>query len=407
MSYVTFLSRRFAGGARMNGFVSFIVGVAIIGVMLGTTALVLSLSIIAGFEKQLQANIIALTAEIEVRGFQHKPLLHAVEASEFMHDSIPGITTIAPFVAREAIVKSHAGIEGVMLKGIDPAYDISHLSRHIVSGTFRLQSPDGTLPSILIGKRLAEKLMVDAGDSIAIFSLDGVPTPMNPARVDKVVIAGLYETGFGEFDEIYVYTGLGTAQMMLDLPPGAVTGFDVMAANPESIDTVAAQIEHVMGYPYYALTMYDMYPNIFAWIDLQKKPIPIVLGLIVIVAAFNIVATLLMIVLEKTHAIGILKTLGATSAEVRRLFLAQGIVISTLGVLLGDALGWLMCFIQQTYHVVTLKSDIYFMSWVPIDMHFTTFVLVSAGAFLLGLAATYVPARIASRLFPLQALRFR
>jgi len=406
VSYITFLTRRYASGGRKSGFVSFITSVAIIGVMLGTLALNISLSVIAGFEKQLQANVVALTAEIEVRGFQRKPLTNYIAATKFMHDSIPGIRAIAPFAMREAIIKSRTSIEGIMLKGIDSAHDLTNINNHIVAGAFRLNSAAGALPTIIIGKRLAEKLLVSAGDSLVIFTLDGVPSPMNPARVDKAVIAGLYETGFGDFDDLFVYTGLASAQKMLALPPGSVSGFNIMAAQPDSIASVAANIESIMGYPYYALTMYDMYPNIFAWIELQKKPIPIVLGLIVIVAAFNIVATMLMIVLEKTHTIGILKTLGATAGDVRRLFLTQGIVISSLGVALGDAFGWALCAIQQTYHVVTLKSDIYFMSWAPIDMHLSMFVLVSIIALALGLAATYIPARIASRLLPLQALRF-
>lgn len=374
--------------------------------MLGTAALNVALSVISGFEQQLQGSIISFTSEIEVRGFQAKPLPDYLNALQRMHDSIPGITAVAPFALREVIVRSHSGIEGILLKGVDTAHMLTTVNKHMTDGKFLLDAPPHGLATVVLGKRLAEKMNVNVGDSIVVFSLSGIPSPLNPARVDKLVVAGLYETGFSDYDDLYGYTPLSAAQQMFELPAGAVSGFDVMTDGQDSLSTTADRIEHTMGYPYYALTMYDLYPNIFAWIDLQKVLVPVVIGLIIIVASFNIVATLLMIVLEKTHTIGILKTLGATASGVRRIFLSQGIFIGAVGVLSGDVLGFILCFIQQTYHVIHLKSDVYFMSYAPIDMHVTSFIAVSAMAFALSLAATYIPARIASRLVPLQALRF-
>lgn len=406
MSYVSFLSRRYASAGRSNKFVSFIVLVAVIGVMLGTAALNIALSVISGFEKQLQSSIVSFTSEIEVRGFQSKPLPEYVNALQRMHDSIPGVQAVGPFALREVIIRSHAGIEGIILKGLDTAHMVTTVNKHMTDGKFFLDAPPHGLATVVIGKRLAEKLDINVGDSVVVFSLSGVPSPLNPARVDKLVVSGFYETGYAEYDDIYAYTALPAAQQMFDLPAGSVSGFDVMTGSTDSLSAIADHIEHTMGYPYYALTMYDLYPSIFAWIDLQKQLIPIVLGLIIIVASFNIIATLLMIVLEKTHAIGILKTLGATASGVRRIFLSQGIFIGVVGIISGDVLGFVLCYIQQSYHIIKLKSDVYFMNYAPIDMHLSSFIIVSLIAFALSLAATYVPARIASRLVPLQALRF-
>jgi lipoprotein-releasing system permease protein len=388
---------------RATPFVSFIIAVAVIGVMLGTAALNVAMSVIQGFEARLAENIVAFTGEIEVQGFQRQPLRDYTSATARIA-AIPGIRTAAPFIAREVIVRGKGGIEGVFLKGIDPANDITGIAAHVIAGSWSF-TRNGKSAAV-IGKRLAEKLGVGVGDSILLIPINGVPSPDEPVRLSRVGIAGLYETGFSEYDDLYAYVALPDAQRLMQLPPDVVSGFDVRTRGGMSLDTLAIEIEREMGYPFYARTMYEMYPGIFAWIELQKKPVPIVLGLIVIVAAFNVIATLLMIVLEKTHAVGILKTLGARQRDIRAIFLRQGAIVAIAGVVLGDGLGYLICWLQQTYHIVTLKSDVYFMSVAPIEMQWSSFAIVSVLAGALCILAAAIPARIASRLTPVKALRF-
>ncbi len=403
MSATGFIVRRYLRAGRATRFVSFIIAVAVIGVMLGTAALNVALSVIQGFEARLAENIVAFTGEIEVQGFQRQHLHHYREAAARLR-TLPGIRIAAPFVAREVIVRGREGIEGVFMKGIDPATDITGMAGRVVDGAWTF-ARDGR-PATVIGRKLAERLGVRVGDSILVVPITGVPTADEPVHLSRMRVAGLYETGFSEYDDLYAYVALHDAQRLLQLPQDAVSGFDIRTRGAVPLDTIATSIEATMGYPYYARTMYEMYPGIFAWIELQKKPIPVVLGLIVIVAAFNVIATLLMIVLEKTHAVGILKTLGATRAQIRAIFVRQGIVVAIAGVALGDALGYALCWIQQTYHVVTLKSDVYFMSVAPIEMRWTSFAIVSVIAAALCVAAAIVPARIAARLTPVRALRF-
>lgn len=406
MPYTSFLSRRYLRAGRATPFLSFIVIVAIAGITLGTAALNVALSVIYGFETQLRANIVTFIGEIEVQDFQSRPLPHYRAALKTMRDSVPGVRAVSAFAARQVIVRTPLGVEGVMLKGIDAATDVSRVRSHMAAGTFAFPAlPNGTIPLVL-GKRLAEKLGCAMGDSLVIFPLNTIPGMDASVALFRGRVVGVYETGFAQYDDIFVYTAIGDAQRVFDLSPDAASGFDVVTTGTDSLPRVAQRIEEAMGYPYYAVTMYERHPDVFAWIELQKEPVPVVMGLIIIVAAFNCVATLLMIVLEKTHAIGILKTLGATRRDIRRIFLVQGAFIGVTGVVLGDLLGFGLCWLQQTYHVIHLKADIYFMSSAPIDMRPEAFIMVSVIAFVLCVVATAVPAQIASRLLPLKALKF-
>jgi lipoprotein-releasing system permease protein len=220
------------------------------------------------------------------------------------------------------------------------------------------------------------------------------------------VVTGIYETGMSEYDDLYGYTNMKSASYLFDMPSDNVTGFDVMVKDMKEIGATSDTLQNVLGYPYYPRTMYQMYRNLFAWIQLQKKPIPIIIALIIIVATFNIVGTLLMIVLEKMNAVGVLKTLGATRGAITRIFLAQGAFIGALGTLLGSGLSYVLLEIQKRYDVIHIPGNVYFMNTVPVSMHAADFILIGGVAFTLSLLASYLPARAAASLDPLESVRF-
>jgi lipoprotein-releasing system permease protein len=180
----------------------------------------------------------------------------------------------------------------------------------------------------------------------------------------------------------------------------------VMAKDISLARTAAENINKTLRYPHYTLSVYDLYNTIFAWIELQRKPIPIVLGLIVLVAAFNVISTLLIIVVEKTHSIGVLRTLGAKPGSIAQIFITEGLVISMIGVLVGNLFAFVVSLLQSNYDIMKLKSDVYFMSSVPIDIRWEHYAIVSAIAIAIALCSTLIPARIASRILPLKALKF-
>jgi lipoprotein-releasing system permease protein len=280
--------------------------------------------------------------------------------------------------------------------------------RKVVKGTsFTSLTPD-SLPPIIISKGVARELGTDVGKSIVAFRFhEGMSSREDIlANLRRFRVIGIYETGMTEYDNTLAYTTLTAGQEFVGYTPKQITGFLVMANDISESRAVTEKINNTLRYPYFATSVYDIYQTIFAWIELQKKPIPIILGLIIIVAAFNIISTLLIMVIEKTRSVGVLKTLGATNGGVAQIFLGEGLSISIMGVLCGNVLGFVICFLQREFHFFKLKSEIYFMASVPISIEWQHYVIVSVIAIVISVAATLIPARIASRILPLKALKF-
>lgn len=411
MAYTSFVARRLAQSRSHNRFVSFITVFAVIGLAIGTMALLITVSILNGFQKQITKNVSDFTSNIEIRGFEDVPLPDYKTVLPKIA-SQQNVKSVSPFAAHEAMIRVHRShrvnapsTDGILLKGILPQYDNSGLRKEIRSGKYDL-SEQGNMSPLLIGEKLARRLDVAVGDTVFVFGIEGLPSPLNPPKVRSFVITGIYQTGMSEYDDIYGYTNLSSAAYLFNLPPGSVTGYDVMVDNLSTIGATSRHLELYLGYPYYPRTMYQMYRNLFAWIQLQKKPIPIVIALIIIVAAFNIVGTLLMIVLEKMNAVGVLKTLGATRRSITRIFVLQGAFIGAAGTLIGSSLAYLVLEIQQRFHLIHIPGDVYFMNTIPVSMHWTDFLVIGGIAFVLSLLASYLPARTAAGFDPLESVRY-
>ena len=295
-------------------------------------------------------------------------------------------------------------MDGILLKGIDTQRDVSQTRKYIVEGNYDLVRDPGSLPKIVLGRKLASRLSLHAGDKVAVFGV-GQGIDRSQMKVMQFMISGIYESGMSEYDDVFAFTDLADGQKIFQCGD-AVTGLEVLVANTNSLDQVADSIQELLGYPYYARTMYQTYRNLFSWIELQKKPIPIILGLVTIVATVNIIGTLLMMVLDKTRDIGVLMSIGATRWVVARIFLRQGLVISAIGTFLGNALALAVCSAQMEFKFFSLPSDIYFMSSVPVLLRVEDFLLVSVISIGLSMVCALIPARLASRLLPVNAIRF-
>lgn len=401
------LARRYLAPSRRNRFVSFITAIAVLGVMFGTAALLISLSILEGFDQTLRSNMIAFTGHIRIEPHSkhHLPGYRNVVAT--IATRVPGVRAISPFVSREVIIRSRAGLEGVELKGIVPDKDVSTIRAHLVRGRFDVVSKEGEAPSIVIGERLADKLRLTIGDSVVIFGPNGVPSPENPPVVEQFVVRGTYRTGMAEYDDLFTYTSLETAQHLFEYSPDDVSGYDVLVHDITRAEEVARTLDTALGFPHYPRTVFQIFQSVFAWLDLQRKPIPIVLALISVVAAFNIVSTLLMVVLEKTESIGVLSTLGARPTGIMAVFIGQGLLIGAVGTFLGSVLSLLFMFVQTTYKPFSLDAEIYFVDAVPVVFSAAQYAIVIGVSLVLCVLSTVVPALVAARLRPVDALRFR
>lgn len=404
MSYSSLIARRYFRSRQNDGFLSFISMIAIAGVMLGSATLIIALSVLGGFEKEITEKLIGFTSHVQIVGFQNQPLKDYPATLKVIQNNIPEVVGVEAYVAKEALIRSRENIDGILLKGLDPASDVSAARKYIVDGVFDLEKGRGSPAKIVLGRRLAVRLGVQPGDKVTVFGL-GRAVEQGQMRVMQFVVSGLYESGMAEYDDVYAFTGIAEAQTIFQLGE-AVTGYDILLVNADSAGAVAGRVQDMLGYPHYARTVFQSYRNIFSWIELQKQPIPIILGLIIVVATVNVIGTLLMMVLSKTKEVGILMSMGATSWGVTRIFLRQGLSIAIIGTIAGNVLAFALCSAQQELRFFSLPSDIYFMTSVPILLKWEYFVFVSGISIILCIMSSYIPARLAARLDPVRALRF-
>jgi len=293
----------------------------------------------------------------------------------------------------------------VLIKGVDPKNDISAARRRLVEGTYGLESREKGVERVIIGRRLAEKLEVGLGQRVLLLSLGGPSLSLSQTRVMQFEIVGLYETGMADYDESYVYINIKDAQRLFGVGP-MVSGFDILVSDLDQLNVLTARIPEELGYPYYARTTFQMNRNLFTWIELQKKPIPIIIGLIVVVATVNIIGTLLMMVMEKSKEIGILRTIGTDRKKIMRIFLIQGMFIGLVGTIFGNILAFVLCWLELKYSLISLPPGIYYMTHVPIDLNLASFVIVSALTLLMCFLSSLIPSRLAAKRDPINMIRF-
>jgi len=402
LSVEWFIAKRFLQSQRKGGTLSFITVFSILGITLGTATLIITLSILSGFEKEIKDKVIAFVTHIQVTGFQGKSLPEIRTMTEKLQKEFSEIQSVTPFVAKEGMIRSKHSVEGIYLKGIENTNEYPALKKYLVEGT-QVQ-PSGKSKELIIGKKLATKLNVAIGEKVVVFGISVEKELIQP-KVKQFIVSGIYESGMSEYDDIYAFTELTIAQELFSMKD-ELSGYEISVRDISSVYAVSKNISESLGYPYHVTTMFRLYRNLFSWIELQKKLSPLLLVLIIVVATVNILGMLLMFVLEKVKAIGILSTMGATSTHVRRIFFYQGIMISVFGIVLGNMLGALLCLLQWKFHIISLPSDIYFMSAVPIEFQAGNFLLVSFAAFVLALATTWLPSRAASKINTISAIRF-
>ncbi|MDP2885625.1 MAG: ABC transporter permease [Ignavibacteria bacterium] len=405
MPFSVFIALRYLRSRRHRGFISFITFIAVIGVTLGVAALIITLSVLGGFEHTIKENVISFTAHLQLISFQNQLLPNPNKTMEVVLSEYPEIKSIAPYLSREGMIRSASTTDGVLIKGIDPRNDISAAKTRMVDGLYILEPRERGVEGIILGRRLAQKLEVRVGDRVLLMSLGGSSVTLSQTRVMQFEVRGLYETGMAEYDETYIYVNLKNAQRLFAVGP-MVSGFDILVHDLDSLENIAQRLPERLGYPYYARTTYQMNRNLFTWIELQKKPIPIIIGLIIIVATVNIIGTLLMMVMEKGKEIGILRALGTDRKKLTGIFLAQGMFIAIVGVILGNGIAFLLCWLELHYRIISLPSGIYFMSHVPIDLNPINFLLVSLLALLMCFLSSIIPSRIAARCDPIRIIKF-
>jgi lipoprotein-releasing system permease protein len=404
MFFPYFVSRKFTFSKKESKFISFISAISVTGIALGVATLVIALSILNGFEQTITGKIVDFDSHIKIVSYRttlpaYKEIMPVI--AEWTGDYL---REISPYAAKLSIISSRKIREGVNVKGLLPEHGRS-IEENITEGEFLLTAGDKA--SVIIGKKLANKLRVKEGDRLTVFALanDELPSPENMPNIKRFTVSGIFESGMAEYDDLNVYIHLDEAQELFGIGDN-ITGYDITLNNTAKIDSLTEVLAASLRYPHSVRSIYQIHRNIFTWIELQKKPIPIVLALIILVAVFNIIGTLLMVVLEKTNAVGVLKSIGATGGQVISIFLLQGIFLALIGIAAGNILAFALLEIQQTYEIISIPSSVYFMTTIPIKMTWQIFAGVSAVTFILCILASTIPSYIASKISPVTSLRF-
>lgn len=401
-----FIAKKYISNKQSSKFLSLVSVISVIGIAIGTAVLIIALTILNGFEEIVAQKIVNFNSHIKITAFGNRNLPDSDVIKSEITQKIGGdFHSISEFISKLGIIKSRTLSEGVTIVGIDTETDNTNIDEYIVEGNYELDSEE--IKQIIIGKKLSEKINTSINDKITIFSLkrDELPDADNPPAIEQYIISGIFESGMAEYDDMNVYISLSNAKELFETY-NSISGYNIRLNNVDSIDSTAKALQDLLGYPYYVRTIFQVHQNIFTWLDLQKEPIPIILGLIIVVAIFNIVGTMLMIVLERTSSIGVLKAIGFTKKKILQIFFVQGVFLGLLGITIGCILALVLSYLQLQFNLITLPSSIYFISTVPISIDIENYLIVAGIGLVLSLLASLIPSYVASRMNIISSIRF-
>ena len=419
MSYELFIGLRYLKAKRRHGFISVITLISILGIMVGVMALIIVLSVMTGFEKDLREKILGINAHMVVMelggGMQgYEAVMERVRESE-------GIVGATPYVYSQAMLSSGGNVVGVVVRGLDTATigEVTVLPERIKKGDLggidvSFKNAEGALAGIAIGSELARSLGVRLGDELNVISPLGTKTAAGSApRMAAFRVAAVFEIGMYEYDTSMAFISIENARTFFRLGD-RVTGIEVKVDDIYGVDAIERRLSEELAGPYWIRTWKDMNKNLFSALKLEKVAMFIILALIVIVAALNIVSTLIMVVMEKGKEIAILKSMGATRAGIMRIFMIDGIIIGFIGTFLGTLLGVVsavklesvVAFIEDLFSFKVLPPSVYYIDRLPSEVEPAVVVVIAVMSISISFLATLYPSWQASKLEPVEGLRY-
>ena len=417
MKYEWFIGLRYLKAKRKQTFISIITVISIAGVMVGVMALIIVLSVMSGFEKTLKEKILGTQAHLVVMKTGQEGMDHYDEVIQKTGE-VKGVLAAAPFIFSQVMLSSGSSVSGVVLKGIDPDREgkVTELANNLKAGRLQdlKEAQAGDAPPIILGVELAKHLSVSPGDRIQVISPLGTMTPMGMMpKMKRHKVVGVFHSGMYEYDNSMAYISIESAQKFFGME-SQVTGIQVKTDDLYRVKEIGRELRKKLGFPYWTKDWMEMNRNLFSALRLEKIAMFIILVLIVLVAAFNIISTLIMVVMEKHKDIAILKSMGASSKGILRIFMIEGLVIGVVGTTLGTLLGLLAAFnlekitgfVENLFGFKILASDVYYIDKLPSQVNGPDVVIITATAILISLLATLYPSWRASRLDPAEALRY-
>ncbi len=412
MSFSLFVAKRYLLARRKQTFISVISIFSVLGVALGVGSLIIALGIMNGFTTDLRDKILGVNAHVMLMSYnQSIPEDKNLEKTIL---AVPGVKGVTPFIYSEVMVSTESGVKGLVLRGIDPESAksvlkvLNSIPAQDMAALEEGGNPDADFPGIIIGKELSRLLHAQKGGTVNLLSPTGQQGAAGfSTKVATFAVAGIFSTGMFEYDSSLGFISLNQARALLGRPAGVVNGFEISVDDVYKADVIAKNVLDAVGHgPYYTRDWMEMNVNLFAALKLEKTGMAIVLAIIVLVASFSIVATLIMLVMEKTRDIAVLMSLGATRKAIRNIFMLQGVIIGAVGTAIGFILGMSFSYLITKYQFIKLPEGVYSIDHVTVLLELPDLICIGVGAMAICFLVTLYPAYKASGLAPTEALRY-
>jgi lipoprotein-releasing system permease protein len=407
MSFETFFSGRYLKAKRKQGFISIITGISILGIMIGVMALIVVLAVMNGFREDLLKKILGVSSHLLI--LSHKGGITNTEAVMEKALEVEGVVAATPFIYSQVMVKNAGNISGAVLRGLDPktAGRVISIESMIRDASLDvLKSSAGEPRGIILGSELSRQIGALPGDMVTVVSPVGRLTPLGRvANEARFQVRAIFESGMYDYDSSLMYLSLPDAQEFLSLGD-EVTGIELRVKDVDTSDAIAGLVQEKLGYPYWTKDWKMMNKSLFSALKLEKVTMFIILIMIVLVGALNIISSLVMLVMEKTRDIAILRTMGASSKSIMRMFIYQGLFVGLVGTGLGIGFGSFLCYLLARYQFIELPPDVYYLTTLPVRMEWLDIVLIAAAAVVISFIATIFPSLQASKVNPVEALRY-
>ena len=408
MKFELFITRHIIGKEKEN-LSRPAVRIGIVSIALGLAVMILAIAILTGFQREIRDKVSGFSAHITITSYDFNKSLEStpvlINQPFYPHlDTMKGIKHIQVFATKGGIVKTDEQMEGVILKGIGHDYDWTILNEWIISGKLPEFVDSVRSTDILVSSLIADKLGFTVGDDVRMyFVTEGQKQP----RGRKFKVAGIYASGFEDFDAHYIYGDIRQIQRLNNWGEHMASGFEVFVDDFDNVDEIAQQLKSYIGYHLKSETVKQTEEQIFSWLELQDMNVIVIVVLMVVVAGFSMISALLILILEKTNMIGILKALGSRNASIRKIFIFNAAYIIGIGLFWGNLIGIGLCLLQSHFGIVPLPVESYYVSTVPIQLSWVHILILNAGTFIFCTLMLILPSFVITRITPVKAIRFK
>ena len=386
--------------------------IAMIGIALGLAVMILSVAIVIGFKKEVRNKVIGFGTHIQISNFDNNTSYETIPIafSDTLLQALaanPAIAHVEPFATKPGILKTEQDFQGIVLKGIDEQYDWTFLKKNLKEGDILHFDPDKRSTDVLISKYLSDLLGLKLNDSFLTYFVG------EEVRVRKFHISGIYETGFADYDKLFVFADIRQVRRLNGWDDDQVSGIELLVHDYDQLDQTAEDLYFEManrqdrqGNSYYVRSIKDLNPMIFSWLDVLDINVVVILVLMLAVAGFTMISGLLIIILERTNMIGILKALGQNNRSIQKVFLYVSFFLIGKGMLWGNLIGIAICVLQSTTHILKLDPTIYYLDAVPIDLSITSLILLNIGTLAISMLMMLGPSYLITQISPARSIRF-